>query len=136
MTASDESLPRTAASSVPTAAEDTVNRDLTLYNHGLAVGVLGGAVTSVALPSLALITLRSTPLEMSVPPALDDIRPEVPQRTRRRRARPRGRSRPVDGRRGGRHGRGIPRAGPLPRPTPSSHTGRHRRVTVVWTHPA
>nr|WSY53884.1 hypothetical protein OG999_29720 [Streptomyces sp. NBC_00886] len=66
MTASDELLPHTAVSSAPVDAEDTVNRDLTLYNHGLAVGVLGGADTSVALPSLALITLKRSPLEMSV----------------------------------------------------------------------
>jgi len=44
VTASDEPLPRAASSSAPTTTaedKDTVNRDLTLYNHGLAVGVLG-----------------------------------------------------------------------------------------------
>ncbi|MGW1564095.1 hypothetical protein ACWCQ1_47745 [Streptomyces sp. NPDC002144] len=50
----------------PVAAKDTVNRDLMLFNNELAVGVLGSVVTPVALPSLALITLRATPLEISV----------------------------------------------------------------------
>ncbi|WP_159064127.1 MFS transporter [Streptomyces canus] len=77
MTASDEPLPHTAVSSEPVAAEDTVNRDLVLFNNGLAAGVLGGAVTSVALPSLALITLRATPLEMSVLYAAQRFPPAV-----------------------------------------------------------
>ncbi|MER6367257.1 hypothetical protein ABT255_02570 [Streptomyces mirabilis] len=68
-----------SSSSAPTTAEDedTVNRDLTLYNHGLAVGVLGGAATSVAPPSLALITLKATPLEMSVLCAAQRFPPAV-----------------------------------------------------------
>ncbi|MET9914543.1 hypothetical protein ABZZ74_48990 [Streptomyces sp. NPDC006476] len=59
------------------ATKDTVHRDLMLFNNGLAVGVLGGAVTSVALPSLALITLRATPLEMSVLYAAQRFPPAV-----------------------------------------------------------
>ncbi|WP_405775646.1 MFS transporter [Streptomyces sp. NBC_01538] len=77
MTASDEPLPRSAASSMPTAAEDTVNRDLMIYNNGLAVGVMGGAVTSVALPSLALITLKATPWELSLLYAAQRFPPAV-----------------------------------------------------------
>lgn len=45
----------------------------------------------------------------------------VPQRPRCRSARLRNRYRPVDGRRGDRHNRGIPRTVPLPRPAPSGH---------------
>jgi MFS family permease len=48
-----------------------------LFNNRLAAGVLGGAVTSVALPSLALITLRATPLEMSVLYAAQRFPPAV-----------------------------------------------------------
>lgn len=78
MTASDEPLPRTAATSpTTTAAEERVGRDLALYNNGLAVGVLGGAVTSVALPSLALITLKASPFEMSVLYAAQRFPPAV-----------------------------------------------------------
>lgn len=62
---------------MPTAAEDTVNRDLMIYNNGLAVGVLGGAVTSVALPSLALITLKVTPWELSLLYAAQRFPPAV-----------------------------------------------------------
>jgi len=78
VTASDESLPRAAAGSPPAAApEKTVRRDLALYNNGLAVGVLGGAVTSVALPSLALFTLQATPMQMSVLYAAQRFPPAV-----------------------------------------------------------
>lgn len=76
MTASDEPLPH-AATSPSAPAKDIVGRDLALYNNGLAVGVLGGAVTSVALPSLALITLKATPLEMSVLYAAQRFPPAV-----------------------------------------------------------
>ncbi len=77
MTACDEPLSRTAAVSPPTQAEERVRRDLALYNNGLAVGVLGGAVTSVALPSLALITLKATPFELSVLYAAQRFPPAV-----------------------------------------------------------
>ncbi|MDH6222747.1 MFS transporter [Streptomyces pseudovenezuelae] len=76
MTASDEPLPRTTPASPPTA-EERVGRDLTLYNNGLAVGVLGGAISSVALPSLALITLKASPFEMSVLYAAQRFPPAV-----------------------------------------------------------
>jgi MFS family permease len=48
-----------------------------MYNNGLAVGVLGGAVTSVALPSLALFTLQATPMQMSVLYAAQRFPPAV-----------------------------------------------------------
>ncbi|MFJ7969636.1 MFS transporter [Streptomyces sp. NPDC096324] len=77
MTACDEPLPSVPVPHAAAEAERTVHRDLSLYNNGLAVGVLGGAVTSVALPSLALFTLKATPMEMGIlyaaqrfPPAL------------------------------------------------------------------
>ncbi len=76
MTASDEPLSR-AAAPASAQAEQTVRRDLALYNNGLAVGVLGGAVTAVALPSLALITLKATPFEMSVVYAAQRFPPAV-----------------------------------------------------------
>lgn len=78
MTASNEPTP-TATASTDTAAkaEETVRRDLTLYNNGLAIGVLGGAVTSVALPSLALFTLKASPFELSVLTAAQRFPPVV-----------------------------------------------------------
>jgi MFS family permease len=78
VTACDEPVP--AAPAFRAADEDpdkTARRDLALYNNGLAVGVLGGAVTSVALPSLALFTLKATPMEMSVLYAAQRIPPAV-----------------------------------------------------------
>lgn len=77
MTASDEPLPSAAAPSRSAASEWTVRRDLSLFNNALAVGVLGGAVTSVALPSLALITLKASPLEVSVLYAAQRFPPAV-----------------------------------------------------------